>query len=319
MMKKFYSFLLAFMVISAAFAQTTVLYVHENDNDQPVMDAIEAHADFTVSALLRPEGTPVSADDLATLNAASLVIIGRSVNSARVDHDLWDQVTAPVIYTSPYVVRGDRAGMVTATSSNSYSDESTVLQAVIDDASNPVFAGVDAGTIDWWTGFHSILVAESGTTNATVLVKTADNQVLMGMWAANVPYQDGGRTPAGPRAYMGNGQDNASPANYFSYSDNAKTIFFNLLTIMANGSGSSVDDMAAGTIKLSAFANNGQISFTMEDLNRVEIYSMDGKLQLQANADSNTLKLNANLKNGLYIAKAYTKNGLTAASRFVVK
>ncbi|MBN2167050.1 MAG: T9SS type A sorting domain-containing protein [Marinilabiliaceae bacterium] len=294
MRKNFYTLLVALTLIcTSAFAQINVLYVHENSYDQEVMDAITAKGGYTVTPLLKEEATPLSADDLSTLNAAQVVIIGRSINSARCPHDVMDQVTAPMIYTSPFIVRGDRAGMVTATSASNEISDGAVVQAVISDASNPVFNGVSAGTIDWWTGYYSILGAEIGTTNATLMVKTADERVLLSMYDANVPFQTGGRTPAGPRAYIGNGQDNTGET-YFSFTDNAKIIFFNLINEMAAKATSVSTSKVVEEVL--AIGGNGKIVVNGEQT--IEVISMDGKV-VKASKVNGSMPCDA----GIYIVK----------------
>jgi hypothetical protein len=87
-----------------------------------------------------------------TLNAADLVIVSRSVNSASfqaASADNWNtKVTVPVIYTSAWTMRKSRMGFVTA--SNNPTDITASMKLTVNDVNSPIFAGVSLtdGTMD---------------------------------------------------------------------------------------------------------------------------------------------------------------------------
>ncbi len=82
--------------------------------EQPVIDALAAY-NVTLQ-----QATYLVAENLDALNAAVLVIIGRSANSGEVipSFDVLAQVTTLLFYMSPFVARGDRAGLVATGSAN---------------------------------------------------------------------------------------------------------------------------------------------------------------------------------------------------------
>ncbi len=132
--------------------------------------------------------------------------------------------------------------------------------------------------MDWWTGMNSLFGAEGTTsTNASLQVKTPNDEVLLVVYDANVA-MDGsaGRTAQGPRAYMGNGQDNAEPANYFTFTDDAKTVFTNLIEYMASLKTSKRD---VTTPKLNVYGVEGGIK--LPENSNASVYSVSGKLVKQ--------------------------------------
>lgn len=326
MMKKIYSLFIALMFISSAFAQKNLIYVCPTDlatggvgnvDDQPMIDAIIATGAYTVSYM---QAADFTTDNIATINAADVILVSRGTGSSDVlpVRQVFNDVTTPTIQTSPWVIRGDRLAYVTGGTAHQNTDDTKVVSALVVDETHPIFAGVTitGGAMDWTVGFTSDLTAETGVVG-TVLAKTADEQVLCVLIDAGTALASG-FTPAGPRAYMGNGQDNVEPHNYFNYTDGAKQVFLNLVAYMANMVPAGTNSL--NTIEnLSVFCANGQITVSMNNLNRVEIYSLDGKMVVNSNANGDTMQLNSDLRNGLYIAKAYSNNGQSASARFVVR
>ena len=326
-MKKFYSLLIALVIISSAFAQKNLIYVCPTDlvtggvgnvDDQPMIDAIIATGAYTVTYM---QAADFTTDNIATINAADVIVVSRGTGSSDVlpVRQVFNDVTTPTIQTSPWVIRGDRLAYVTGGTEHQETDDAKVVSALIQDETHPIFDGVTitGGAMDWTVGYTDDLTAETGVVG-TVLAKTADERVLCVVIDAGTALASG-YTPAGPRAYMGNGIDDIEPHNYWNFTDGAKQVFLNLVAYMANMEPAGATSLAAEVTKLSVYAANGEISLSMDNLSRVEIYSIDGKLQLKSNANGNSLKLNTSLNNGIYIAKGYAKNGQSAAARFMVR
>ena len=118
-------------------------------------------------------------------------------------------------------------------------DAADVLEANIVAADDAVFAGIDTDTIDWWQGNYSAFRADAqgdDAGNGMLLAETSDKRPLFMRWAANVEFYPGaGHTPKGDRSFIGCGSDNGGLVVYFSFSDVAKTIFFNELARLASG------------------------------------------------------------------------------------
>ena len=128
-----------------------------------VASAGAAGAGFTAAAdkgytdLLKANGYDVTrfvstnTPDVNVLNAADLVILGRSVGSAQYQNalaDTWNaQITAPMIITNGYVLRKSRMGFSTG---NTLPDTTGDIKLVVSDPNHPIFAGIALtnGTMD---------------------------------------------------------------------------------------------------------------------------------------------------------------------------
>ena len=330
MKKNFYALLFALLFTIGAFAQKNVIYISVVDlisgapqepTEQEIVDAInniDGGGAYSVTVM---DYNDVTDANLATLNAADVVIVGRSVKSDWTWTDetyraVYIAITAPVIHTSPWVIRGNRFGYVTGNSEHQNSDDAKVVSALIQDETSPIFNGVTItdGAMDWTVGYTSDLTAETGDAGGTVLAKTADDRILLILHDANVTMPANNITPAGPRAYMGNGQDNVAPTNYWNFTDGAKQVFLNLVAYMAGGPDAvSTIKLAA---KLSAFAKDGAVTVSKEGLSSVKIYSIDGKLVASPSVTSNRVTVSG-LKKGAYIVKADVKGSFVTGKVLV--
>lgn len=108
-------------------------------------DALRA-AGHNVTRLLTADGAP-SAATMSTLNAADLVIISRSVNSAHYEIDAetaaWNGVTSPMMVLGGYLLRANRLGYVTASTAPIDTTGNVTLQAV--DPNHPIFENITLG------------------------------------------------------------------------------------------------------------------------------------------------------------------------------
>lgn len=326
-MRKLFTLLLIVAAFATVNAQVDVLYIcltlgdGPNDDEAPVVEAIQAAKGgdhFNVTVL---DYNEVYEDNMPTLNDADVVIVGRSVNSGDVINDpqstLYREITAPVIHTSPWVIRGDRLGYVTGGTEHQNTDETLVVTAVIQEPSHPVFEGITDATIEWTIGYTSNITPETGDAGGTVLATTEDGRILAIIHEANVPLpaNSEGRTPLGPRAYMGNGQDNVTPATYWNYADPAKEVFFNLIDYMASLS-TDVETPIAKVAKLNVVNSFGEVSISAKGLNEVEIYSLTGQLVSKPVVNSNQVKVTG-LSKGIYVVKANVE-GASVSGKFSI-
>lgn len=331
MKRNFYTLLCALLLVgTAAMAQNKNLYFVgttldvESDKDIQVLNAIADHGGYDVTEIAF--GTLLDSD-IPVFNAADIVIMGRSINSGDVgvSKDLWDQVTTPVMSMNMWGLRGTDArtdkGMWVnnAECENIVDDEAAVVEAniLVDDA---VFEGA-TGTQDWWNGRYSAFGPDAegdDAGNGVLLAETADNRPLFIRWSANVEFYPGaGHSPLGERTFIGCGQDNTAPNVYFGFSDFGYKVFFNELARMA-GAPLGVKNVDAQAQLLSVYSTDGLVSVSMTNLNRVEIFTLDGKkiASGQATAIGN---YQSTLQNGLYIVKAVSNTGLTASKKVLVK
>jgi hypothetical protein len=154
---------------------------------------------------------PLTADELNTLNASDLVIIGRSVNSGHYEPSLdWNtKVTAPVMIMGGYVLRSNRLNLTDGTT---IPDTSGPTRLHVMDPSHPIFEGValDAGNVMVDT-FNNVVAGQRGTSintnnivGGTLLAtisadgSAAANGPVIAEWAAGAAVNNG-EVLAGPR------------------------------------------------------------------------------------------------------------------------
>jgi hypothetical protein len=113
--------------------------------DKPYTDLLKANG-YNVVRYVQT-GTP----DLSLVNAADLVILGRSVSSGSFQNDaasIWNaQVTAPMLITNGYLLRSSRLGYTTGTN---MPDTTGDIALTATDPTHPIFAGISLtdGTMD---------------------------------------------------------------------------------------------------------------------------------------------------------------------------
>lgn len=164
--------------------------------------------------------------DGSTTNAADVVVMGRNIGSADVAaaEEVWDAVERPVLTMNMWGLRENRANWVPAgIGCENINGDTLVVNGIIqnDDA---VFGGL-TDTINWWNGSFSSFVPDSARVaagNGTLMIESEDLRPLFMRWKANTEFYPGaGHAPSHVRSFMGMGNDNDDPANYFGFSDDA--------------------------------------------------------------------------------------------------
>lgn len=224
---------------------TEVVFVTPSidSRDTTVIKEIAGYEDGSVYNVTVLAKAVIETADLDQLNAADVVIMGRNIGSSDVGTAMtvWDEVTAPVISTNMWGLRGvENKAFWTPIDdcANVTSDPDTILQAEILVAEDPVFEGISETTIDWWGGMFSVFAADdnyNGAGNGVLLAKSNDNRPLFIRWKKDVEFYAGaGHAPKGDRTFIGCGNDDTE-INYFGFSDVAKGIFFNELARLVSG------------------------------------------------------------------------------------
>jgi len=197
----------------------------------------------------RGNWTTLDAAKIATLNAADLIVVSRSIGSGNYDDDSteianWNGLTAPLLLLTPYLSRG--------TSSNYrwYWLNSAAVNNLIGPMmrvvvpTHPIFKGIplDASdlvdVVDGTTGTGQTSFA--GTTdvgNGTLLATTATggNSWIV-EWQPGTPYYAGSPgTPGGKRMLFccGTQESGATPQGAFNLTENGKKLFTNAINYMA--------------------------------------------------------------------------------------
>ena len=220
-------------------AMYNVVYVAPAaSNDTVTIQAIEAYEGGSVFSVTVLEKSIIDSTDLAMLDTADVVVMGRNINSSDVGAaaDVWDAIERPVMAMGLWGLRENRANWVPAgIGCENINGDTLVVNGIILN-NDAVFGGL-TDTIVWWNGSHSPFVPDSAhiaAGNGTLMVESDDLRPLFIRWNANQEFYPGaGHQPNHARSYMGIGNDNATPANYFGFSDDAAMIYFNELMRLA--------------------------------------------------------------------------------------
>lgn len=174
-------------------AQVNIVWVsHNGDSDNPdqsvldfgllrapdagYTDLLEASGANVTRVITLPGNPQTFSDaDLATINAADLVIVSRAVSSGGYQNDnatYWNtQITAPCIFMSGYIVRSNRMGLMDGTG---LADTIGVTTLLANDPAHPVFEGIslDGGNV-MLNPFASVVPLPNGELQRGISASTA--------------------------------------------------------------------------------------------------------------------------------------------------
>jgi len=171
-------------------------------------------------------------DTLDMLNAADLVIIGRSPNSGTFDDPdkpFWQAITAPVLSNNQYGSRSSRINWFNSTSAYHANEGPNPFNAFVEMPDDPIFSTVDLtaeDSIDLYIPPHDFLSLDDFAGSNAEFVATHDSIVVIARFEAGTPFYEGTEeSPAGPRTYFGFGNDDTGVANFFPLTDNGKAVY----------------------------------------------------------------------------------------------
>lgn len=190
------------------------------------------------------EVAPLGADDITALNAADLVITGRSVNSSAFDNangQVWnEQITTPMIATSAYIVRQSRMGW----QANSSVPDSGPTPLVATFPNHYIFSGIDfAADGRTMAEDYNVMIdrgistISGGLQGGTILATNPliTDGVAIAAWDAGTVVTDDGigmQTLAGPRYFFAAGSREADgsgvdTAGVLDLTDAGQRLFLN--------------------------------------------------------------------------------------------
>ena len=183
----------------------------------------------------------VTADQVAQLNAADVIIISRAMASSTLatnaaELSTWNAITKPIINLNGYASRSSTSKWLNSTTINNAASPKMLVKT----PSNPIFAGVtldgssQIAAVTGYTGTAS--TSFCGTTNAgngTVLATTADGaNPWIVEWKVGVPYYTGsGDNNAGRRLLFiaGTWEAGGYPTGGLNLTNDGKKMFINAL------------------------------------------------------------------------------------------
>ena len=211
--------------------QPDVLLITPDDRDDAQYEFL-MNQGFNVVKFWPGALSEAGQDTIDLLNAADLVIVGRSPNSGDFDSpdkEVWNALTVPLIINSQWVARSSRINMFNSTSAYHMNDGPPVAYGVVSDPADPIFANVsllEGDSVAWTYPPHDFLENADSATNGEILVAFNETSPLVARWDAGVEYYPGAvDMPAGPRTYFGFGNDDTDVLNFFPLSKEAKTAY----------------------------------------------------------------------------------------------
>lgn len=206
--------------------------------DQPFIDDLLAEG-YEVNSVYSSSLETASQGLLDTLNAADLVIIGRSGASADFGDPhktAWNAIKAPVMLLHLYAARNNRLNWLPTATTSAYDTGGETISAKIEAPDDSVFADVTLAadsTMDWVTTPYDYVETTDGGNGTVVARQASTSNVLFVRWQPWVEFYEGaGDMPVGYRTFIGNGNDhanatNGAPFNYYNFTAAAKQVYLN--------------------------------------------------------------------------------------------
>jgi hypothetical protein len=314
-------FVLSSFMVSSSNAQMIAVYMHPDK-----IDADGVHFDQGLIDVLEAEEYEVeifysaSAQEYFDLmEEADLVILARAGSSG--DHSgankaTFNSVETPIINLMPWGLRVANGNWFNSTECVKVLDESVMLAEILE-PDDEVFNGVDvsSGELEWAQGPYDYLnVVEEG--NGQVLaVDAATGTLQFVRFEAGVEFYDGSEAPAGPRTFMGNGDDSVGDnINTFNFVDGASlTVFLNEVARMSGRE--TVGNKYSKLEGLNVYYNASSKSLIIKnssDIFDASIFDISGQIVKRVSNASQSINI-SELKTGIYIVslrnndKTYTQ------------
>ncbi|MDM7926846.1 MAG: T9SS type A sorting domain-containing protein [bacterium] len=234
--------LAAIALSSAAFAGGNIVFVSLQDGvkidpatgeypDMPYIYLLEEEG-YTVTTFYNASISTASQETLDTLYNADLIIMGRSTPSTiymDANKYAWNDIPKPIINLELWNCRSSRLNWFNTTSMVSNSTESSLVNAVINEPADPVFAGLDVSApVPWIQGAYDAVGATDAGNGIVLAQMETGGTPLFVRFEPDFEFYDGaGDVPAGPRTVIGNGRDNsgAAPFHYYTFTLESEKVF----------------------------------------------------------------------------------------------
>lgn len=295
--------------------------------DIPVMTLFEEQG-YTVTRYAIRALDAASQEELDSLNNADMVFIGRAVGSDNFqdpNEDDWNAITAPIMTQNMWALRSNRMKWFDTEDCTNVDDDISSSFFGNIDADDVVFEGL-SGVVEWWVGPYSTIEVTEVPNGEVLATKTDGGQVLFVRFSADIPYYDGGPTPAGDRVYFGSASDNKLDENenriynYLGFTDDIKNVFLNEVGRILGVFPAGVTENNKLTNGLTVYpipANNNLV-VEMESMKSVNILDLSGRniSSYKVYGKETTLDI-TELNSGIYILKIRDKLGNVRTMKFI--
>ena len=229
------------MLPGADTAAPKIIFVTDDDLEDNNINFLKRQG-FDVAKMWFPAGLGAATQDTTDmLNAADLIIIGRSGNSMEfrdsADKVTWNELTVPLMLICPWKARCSRLNWFSWAPVVSINLPIETYDGFVLEPDDPIFEGIaltaDSSLV--WSYIYDDYIIERQPSNGTWLVNRGDTVPLLVRFDANVPFYPGAKdSAAGPRTYMGIGTDAYGPSVFFPLSREAKKVYLAEICRMMN-------------------------------------------------------------------------------------
>ena len=175
----------------------------------------------------------VGQDTVDMLNAADLVIIGRSNASSdfgssdSATRAAWNHMTVPIILNSQWIARNSRLNWFPSGTANQNNDPG-IYQGTAKNTADPIFAfsTFDANSTTDWTYRADDWLSVTAPFNGDTVVYREGCPLVVRFMEDSAFYPGALDTVMAPRTYFGFGNDNAGPFNYFNLTASAQAAYY---------------------------------------------------------------------------------------------
>lgn len=219
----------------------SIVFITDDSLDDPQIEWLREKG-FNVSTYYNGSLSSAPQEDIDMLNAADLIIIGRSGGSADFDapdKQVWNALTPPLILNSQWMARNNRLNWFDNNGNPAAFNPTggDVVTAQIPNAEDEAFDEVtlEEGNLLSWINPPANLLYINTETNGDIMAMTAPGSggsdeggaMLYVRFTAGVEFYSGaGESPAGPRTYFGFGADEGGVSYYWELTDEAKAVYF---------------------------------------------------------------------------------------------
>jgi hypothetical protein len=225
-------------------ADYNVVLISDADRDDPQMNWLEKNGVSVTKFWGSDESSwaisEASQDTIDMLNAADLIIIGRSPHSSNFQDSAnrvtWNAITAPLILNGQYLARSSRLKWFDSGNANHENDAPEVAYGGTTMPDDPIFwnVGLAGDSVGYSYPPHDFIYVDSGVaSNGEMLLTYKGTNPLVARFDAGVEFYPGSvDMPAGPRAYFGFGNDAMGWANFFPLTEDAQQLYLNVIAQM---------------------------------------------------------------------------------------
>ena len=306
--------------------------------EQHIIDRfIEDGYDVTVMQF-PPELENADQSILDELDLAYLIYIGRPVPSVTFQDPhktAWNELYAPIMTENMWALRNERMNWFNTMNiaANTAVEDSALVYATLEDPNDEIFDGLEelfedldiTDSIPFWYGQWDCINPDDPG-NETVMA------TLPGGEPCWVRFEDGdefypgsGDIPSGERVYFGLGHDASSgpPQFYSRLTEVSREIFLREAARLSghNRGPSDIKEVNYGAVASKAYFNPviQKLVVEMDNLNKVEVLDMSGKLLYTAPAKRNKLYIDLGFaESGIYLVRL-TDNKNNFSTNKIVK